>query len=1401
MNEYTSSPRSAAQSLTDILAERRRLPNPVGAHGRVPSDQIRPQPLATYEPFPLTEIQQAYWIGRQAHLELGGISTHGYSETDSERIDPANLQTAFNRLIARHGMLRAVVDEGGTQRIKETVDEYRVKFADLTGRSAAEIDAHIQSTRAELSHQIFTLGQWPMFELRLTQLPGGRSRLHFSIDLMLLDDTSIRLLFAELKVLLDNPDAVDVATSEVTYRDYALFQQQQHENREYQKAQNYWHRRIEMLSPPPDLPTLANVTHTGTPNFTSRVFRLTAAEQASLAAKAARTNVTITAAVLTLFSEVLRRWSKTPHFTLNLTTSDRPPIHEDVERLLGNFTSLMLLDINDPPGESFLNRTRTIQAQMWEIMENRAYSGISVLRDIAHRNGDFTSAQMPVVFTSTLTAGSAAVHANRAGLGKKVFTTSQTPQVRLDHQLFEDDDELVFNWDSVDQEFPEGMLDDMFSTYERLVRDVVSGDTDWNQRLPYFLPEPQAEARTSYNDTAAEIPDGLLHYGFLQSVQRLPDNVAVITSQDAWTYEDLWSHTNRLAAQLRAAGITRGECVAVAMPKGPEQIVAVLASLLEGAAYLPMDMRWPPARRDLVLKNAGARIILTCGDADLTNQQGIPVITVSMSDPVPPLPLPEILPIRGDSTDIAYIIYTSGSTGTPKGVVIDHQAALNTVSAIVNMQEIGEGDRFIALSELSFDLSIYDIFGALSTGAALVIPNASDVPDIGHWAQLTRDHQVTIWNSVPTLLEMYVDFLEANPSYLPSSMRFAMASGDWIPLGLPGKLKRLLPAVRMWSLGGATEAAIWSIYYPIDEIDPGWPSIPYGRPLRNQTIHVLDYALNPRPLHVVGDLYIGGVGVAKGYWNDPERTEKQFVKHPDTGEILYKTGDLGRFMDNATVQFLGRADNQVKLSGFRVELGEIEAQMDKVEGVARSVCLVVAAPRGQRRLVAYLVPESPDNREDDSGCCVTETIEGTLNRLEFKLTHPGRRVDLEGPHTSLVLDGNDPCGEDNPRYFERRSFRKYTGEAVELEHLSALLRNLARTTLSKTGLPKARYGSAGGLYPVQCYLSILLSSDATVTPGHYYYDPHQHELIGISSLTPSDASIFGDCVRSEGAVGMEIVLAADLNAITPLYGELSAHFATLEAGMMTQLLETDAPLHGLGICQAGWIDEAATLNRFQLGSQYQVLHGLVCGRIDRTSRGVDGYFRDNADHFELLRQLRGHIPPPVLKTPVRLEDRVKAALTETLPPYMHPSRFEILAQLPLTTNCKVDRSNLPLPCFEGDAPQTDGHELTRSEQTVVKILRDVIGVDQFRTDENFFDLGADSLTLVRIHSRLQEALNHSFPIVEVFRKPTVLELCAFLFPDEVQGRATDERISSTEDIKLAKSRLQSRRNRLSQMTQ
>ncbi|GGK04885.1 hypothetical protein GCM10010123_38570 [Pilimelia anulata] len=897
----------------------------------------------------LTPVQAAYWAGREPGLPLGGVATYWYHEYDRRPADPetdlAALEEAWDRLVRHHPMLRATVGRDGRQRVADRVPRYRIGRTDLRRATPERAAAALAELRAERSHRVLPTDRWPLFDLHAALCPDGRTRLFVGFDVLILDFASWRLLLRQWGRLVAAPGsalpAVPLTFLDVLRRRAA--DPAERERRDRDRA--WWRAQGPLLPPAPDLP-YAELPETLTgAQFARHGRRLEAEAWAALRAAAARHGVSATATLLAALALTLARWGADGDFTLNATVYDRPDI-AGADGVVGDFTGTALVGLPAPgPGTPFADYAADVNARFWAALDHTGVTGVEVLRDLpaAARPG------FPVVFTSGV-----GLPTDGAGwLGEEVYGVSQTPQVALDHLVWEEDGRLRVCWDAAVRAFPAGYVDGLADAHHRLLTALAASDAPWRAPDPGWDPtfrSRQPAAPTPYPDAGP-----LLHDPASGVAARTPDAPAVLGGGRPWSHADLAGRAGAVAAALRTAGVAAGEPVLVALPKCPDQIAAVLGVLGAGAAYVPVDPGWPAARIEAVCRRAGIRRAVVAPDAPAALPAGLTTVTTGGRTAAPP-------PAAGRAASgLAYAIFTSGSTGQPKGVAVSHAAARTTIDDITTRYRIGPGDRVLGLSALSFDLSVYDIFGVLGAGGALVLPEPARLRDPQYWCRLIAQHAVTVWNTAPALLEMLVEYAEGDPDAAAAlrGLRLVLLSGDWIPVALPDRIRALAPDAEVISLGGATEAAIWSITYPIGDVDPGWPSIPYGRPLREQFFYILDPAGAPCPVGRTGELFIAGAGLADGYLGDAEQTAARFAVHPVLGERLYRTGDLGRWRVDGNIEFLGRTDRQVKVRGHRIELGDVEAALVRHPAVRQAVASALPGPDGRPRLVAHVSLHHP----------------------------------------------------------------------------------------------------------------------------------------------------------------------------------------------------------------------------------------------------------------------------------------------------------------------------------------------------------------------------------------------------------------------------------------------------------
>lgn len=1306
------------------------------------------RPEDANKPFPLTDLQYAYWIGRNRELSLGGVAAHAYFEFDIEdAIDLPRLSQAWNQLIRRHDMLRMVVTADGFQKILREVPIYQLDVLDLENESEADAQAKMNEIRDRLSHQVLPADQWPLFEICLSKLGPQKYRIHTSIDLLIADLFSLKILNQQWFALYRSDKAMP-PPMEISFRDVVLAMETIKQTTKYEASKKYWTGRVAELPPAPQLPIVKDPGSLEQTVFKRRCIRLSKETWNMLRRRSSEYALTLSNVMLAAFSSVLTTWSKSAHFTLNLTLFNRLQIHPDVDNLVGDFTSVLLLEIDNRTPRRFFELALYLQQQMARDLEHRYYNGIEVIRDLEKVKGNSDGAKMPVVFTSAFTQETQ-TSGQDYFFGQSSYTISQTPQVWLDHQIYEENGELVVSWDAVEDIFPQDMLDQMFTAYEDFINQLAGDDTTWKQSVGSFTPAHMLTRQAEYNDTSAPVQADLLHSAFIRQAQAHPDRPAILTIDKQISYGELLQASGKLGYFLKDQGIQPNEQVALIMPKGWEQIVAVLGILQAGGAYLNIDPELPEERRTYLLENADVRVVITRGSTiDPAMPKGR--IVFAMDEGI--FADHDLQPLAPTQTphDLAYVIYTSGSTGMPKGVMISHRGAHNTVVDIIDKFKIDSEDRIFSISSLSFDLSVFDIFGTLSVGAAMVIPPPKSERDADQIIRLLDRHQVTVWNSVPTLLELLVENLEQHNKTIP--LRLAMLSGDWIPITLPERIWKVTNKAKIFSLGGATEASIWSIYYPVEKVDPAWASIPYGMPLANQTIHVLNERFESCPDWVVGDLYIGGSGLAEGYWADQVKTDKAFVTHPVTGERLYRTGDLGRFVADGYVEFLGREDFQIKIGGYRVELGEIESALNQHDLVRRAAVKKVVGKDKNAYLAAYLVLNAKGRlkrdtaaKSGDYGIEIKgdgELIVDPMDRLRFKLAQPGLR-ETNGAATALPAEDIDT----EALYVKRGTSRRFIDAPVSMDRFGNLLNCLKQ--IESDGLPRYRYGSAGGLYPVQVYIQIHSDKVEGVEPGAYYYDPRQHALLALDNESTIDPGVHVAANRSVfESAAFSVFLVGKLDAITPMYGDRSRDFCLIEAGLMTQLLENAGVQNEIGFCQIGGFQDASFVNRlYRLDENQILLHALVGG---------------SADYADPARSV-----PPTAQTAESdsqtLIEEIRTHCLEKLPPYMLPKQWITLDQMPLSGVGKVDYKALPNPLTQ-NAPvgQTCTQPRNELERTIARILAKKLDLEEIDIYTNFFDMGADSMTITRAYRVLAQETGLEFPVIRMFEYPSVVALSSYL---------------------------------------
>lgn len=890
-------------------------------------------------PFALAPMQHAMWVGRQDNQHLGGVAAHLYVEFDGGPIDPQRLRTAATALARRHPMLRVRFLPDGTQRITPADESgaFPVDVEDLRELSTADVARRLAEIRDDKSHQQLN---GAVFELSVTLLPGERSRLHVDLDMQAADAMSYRTLMADLATLYGGRVLPELS---YTYRQYRRAIEaedaQPQPAREADRA--WWAQRLPELPDPPALPSASG---RGSKRSSRRWHWLDPQTRDALFARAQTRGITPAMALAAGFTHTLARWSTTSRFLLNVPLFGRQALHPDVDALVGDFTSSLLLDIDLHGADTAAARAKVVQDAMRTAAAHSTYPGLSVLRDLSRHRG--TQVLAPVVFTSALGLGGLFSRDVTDRFGTPGWIISQGPQVLLDAQVTEFDGGVLVNWDVREDMFPSGVIDAMFGYHiDELLR-LARDDDAWDTPGPSALPEAQRAVRDAANARTAEPSGEALHDGFFRQAEQQPDAPAVFASTGDLSYAQLRDQALTVAAALRAAGVTAGDTIAVTGPKTAEQIPALLAILSLGAAYVPIGVDQPRDRAERILESGCVRVALVCGGQRLS----APVNELVIADVLREAPVgAEIDSARIDPTQLAYVLFTSGSTGEPKGVEVTHDAAMNTVEFIGSHFQLGPADRCLALSTLDGDISVMDVFVTLRTGGAIVVVDEAQRRDPDAWARLIETHHVTVLHFMPGWLEMLI---EVGGGRL-SSVRVIPTGGDWVRPEVVRRLQAEAPNLRFAGLGGATETPVHSTIYEVTGAIPEhWTALPFGVPLPNNACRVVNDTGADCPDWVPGEYWVSGRGIARGYRGRPDLTAERFVGH--NGRTWYRTGDLVRCWPDGTLEFVGRADHRVKISGYRVELGEVETALRRVPGVRTAVAALIVGSGESDMLAAQV---------------------------------------------------------------------------------------------------------------------------------------------------------------------------------------------------------------------------------------------------------------------------------------------------------------------------------------------------------------------------------------------------------------------------------------------------------------
>jgi amino acid adenylation domain-containing protein len=916
----------------------------------------RPVPRA-----PLSFAQQRFWFLDQLDPGTPHYNVALAAPIDGE-FDAEAMERSLNEVIRRHESLRTTFELGDDDETPVQVIHERLPvpltIVDLRHLDGGERAAALESYVTDLARQPWDLATGPLVRTSLIRLAPGEQVLAATMHHIICDVWSSEIMLRELTLLyraLHEGEEVSLPEPPLQYADFAQWQREWLRGDALQKEIDYWREQLSGDLPPLDLPAdrlrPAQQSHRGA----HLLYRLPESLSRRLDQLCVEAKTTPFTLFLTAIATLLHRYSGQADIAVGSPVSNRTRAElEGIVGYLGN-TLMLRTDLSgDPTFIEALRRAHNVALDAFD-HQNLPFERVV---DIAQPGRDLS--QMPllqVMFVYNTVEKPREEELQLQGLGETLAIDNLSTKFDLTFAIEPYDGTYRVGFEYSTDLFDTATIERMAGHWESLLSGVAADPHTPIGSLPLLGPDERRRIVVDWNATETPFPrESCLHELFDEQAARTPDAIAARDQQGELTYAELRERANRLAHHLRRLGAGPDVPVAICAGKSVDVAVGLLGIVKAGSAYLPLDAATPPARMAAMLAEAQVPLLLTQARlADRVATDGA-VRTVLIDRDLPAIEAEAgTAPESGVTPEhLAYVIHTSGSTGRPKGVMLDHRGRVNNFHDFNTRFGIGPADRVLALAALNFDMSAFDVFGPLMTGAQIVFPEAGSERNPAHWLRELAASRVTVWHSVPALLEMLVEYAEAEGVRALPDLRLVLLGGDWIPPTLPDRIRALAPGARVIGLGGATEVSMDSTIHEIGRVEPE-RSIPYGRPMANQRAYVLDANLQPVPAGVAGDLYLAGVGVGRGYLGDPALTAERFRCGPlpeEPGRV-YRTGDRAKYRADGELELLGRADFQIKIRGWRIEPGEVQTVLRRHPSIREAVVVAHTDQGGARHLVAY----------------------------------------------------------------------------------------------------------------------------------------------------------------------------------------------------------------------------------------------------------------------------------------------------------------------------------------------------------------------------------------------------------------------------------------------------------------
>ncbi|MDJ0695420.1 non-ribosomal peptide synthetase [Mastigocoleus sp. MO_188.B34] len=862
------------------------------------------------------------------------------------------LERSLSEVIQRHELLRTTLIEleGQPLKVVSPTESLNLSVVDLTGIPGDEQATRIQEIAQAEIQQPLALNQKPLFRVTVIRLTATESVLLVTIHQIVADSISVEIFVRELIILYDafvHNLPLPLPKTKAPFGDFVTWEKKWIQTQQAREQLDYWRTQLTDLS---GLKLAVDRAQTTGKTYHSEVHscQLSSDLVNQLDALGKQEDATLFMTVLTAFKMLLARYCQQEDIALGTLVSRR--MHSQWEEVIGPLTNTLVLrtDLSGNPSvTALLQRVRQVCLEAYDHQDFPFAKLVEILQLQQHLNEfalimfqfqEYSGEDFGDLPSLSVTPLELPIKTTLFDLTLSAITTERGMDLQIE-----------FNTDRFESAFIARMLGHLQVLLETMVAD---SSRCWSE-LPMITEGERHQLLVEWNQTSYAYPEILIQELIEAQVKRSPQTVAVVCGDRQLTYSQLNEQANQLAHYLRSLGISQETRVGICLERSPDLVVGLLAILKAGGVYVPLDRDYPRPRIQYMLADSQVQILLTQQSfLDIFPESNPPKVCLDRdADAITGFPTTD-LPPNSTPDSLAYIIYTSGSTGNPKGVMIAHRSVVSDLGWRQRQLPLTERDRVLQNFSYCFDPSIPATFWPLTVGAQVVIVPSGELYDCTILMKRMVEHQITVYAAAPSLQTV----LWEEPNLVPTSLRYILCGGERVSTELQQRFFKYLSA-EVYNIYGPTETTVEATFWHCPHVDN--PQVaPIGRPIANLQIYLLDHHHQPVPIGVPGEIYIGGVGLARGYHNRPDLTAEKFIPHPfnlESGARLYRTGDLGQYREDGNVEFLGRIDNQVKIRGFRIEIGEIEAAINLHSAVREAAVIVDKDRFGELRLLGYVV--------------------------------------------------------------------------------------------------------------------------------------------------------------------------------------------------------------------------------------------------------------------------------------------------------------------------------------------------------------------------------------------------------------------------------------------------------------